>query len=89
MTKDVVKVPHKKPKEESDGTGPQDLDYGRLLLVWYCPRCYGPVEKVSLANKGPYHERRKYALMIHRVPIHIAVDRAISRSACTRKSDTH
>lgn len=33
MTEDVVKSPYEEPEEERAGTGPQDLNYSRLLLV--------------------------------------------------------
>lgn len=33
MTENIVKSPYEEPEEERAGTSPQDLNYGRLLLV--------------------------------------------------------
>ena len=37
MTEDVVKTPYEEPEEERADTGPQDLNYSRLLLVGDSP----------------------------------------------------
>lgn len=69
ITKDIVKIPHKESKKKDEGTGPQDLDYGRLFLVGDGSRSFGPNEKICLAQERRHHKRREHALVIHGISI--------------------